>query len=234
MRFPRWLMVCALLAAACGSPTPDQESNPALTSGPAVDGIVFVHGIAGAGSNWDPLIARFEQDGWPADRLIARSYANPSWGSNVDNAAQLAQWVQELRDRGAQHIAVVAHSMGGLSSRYYLQRLGGTASVEVFVTLGTMHHGLLSACLSPVAVTVWQELCLAGTFVTDLNTAPATPGPTRWISIFSSGDRIVSTESSRLQGAQNIEFEGIGHDGAEGFQRSAVVYQRLRESLGAP
>lgn len=224
-------MICGLFSAACGSPALDPDSSAGLTSGAPIDGIVFVHGIAGAGSNWDPMIERFEQDGWPADRLIARSYADPGWGSNVDNAAQLAQWVQELSERGASHIAVVAHSMGGLSSRYYLQRLGGTASVDVFVTLGTMHHGLLSSCLSPVAVTVWQELCLAGPFLTDLNTAPATPGPTRWVSIFSSGDAVVGPDSSRLRGAQNIELEGIGHDGAQGFQRSALVYQRLQDAL---
>lgn len=225
-------MLCGLLTAACGSATPDDpESSAGLASGLPIDGIVFVHGMSGSGADWDTLVARFERDGWPADRLIARAYADPGWGSNLDNAAQLAQWVQELADRGAQHIAVVAHSMGGLSSRYYLQRLGGTASVDVFVTLGTMHHGLLSPCLSPVAVPVWQELCLAGAFLADLNATPATPGPTRWVSIFSSGDLIVSTGSSRLSGAQNIEFEGIGHDGARGFQRSEKVYQRLKDAL---
>jgi len=139
--------------------------------------------------------------------------------------------VQELSERGAQHIAVVAHSMGGLSSRHYLQRLGGTSSVDAFVTLGTMHHGLLSPCLSPVSVKVWDELCLAGRFITALNLAPATPGPTRWVSIFSRGDLVVSTDSARLDGAQNVELSGIGHDGSNGFQRAASVYQHLKEAL---
>lgn len=222
MRFVPWWVL--FFTAACGAASSDSP----IVSGPPIDGIVFVHGISGAGSDWDTLVQRFEADGWPADRLIARSYADPKWGSNTDNAAQLAQWVQELSERGAQHIAVVAHSMGGLSSRYYLQRLGGAASVDVFVTLGTMHHGLLSPCLCPVPVKVWGELCLAGRFITELNALPTTPGPTQWVSIFSSGDLVVSTDSSRLAAAQNIELSGVGH---EGFLKSDEVYQRLKEAL---
>src|SRR5205085_9859257 len=38
-------------------------------------------------------------------------------------------------------------SMGGLVSRYYLQRLGGLARVRHFVTLSTPHQGTWLACL---------------------------------------------------------------------------------------
>lgn len=226
-----------LLAPACElSPAEATASVDGITdsssvdAGP-VDGIVFVHGISGDGSNWDTMVERFKSDGWPAERLIARSYSDPRWGSNARNAEELAGWVQELADSGATRIAVVAHSMGGLSSRYYLQRLGGTSSVAVFITLGTMHHGLASSCLSPVAVTVWQELCLAGTFITNLNLTPATPGPTKWVSIYSTSDGIIAADSSRLAGAQNIELEGLSHDGAKGLQDSALVYQHVKDSL---
>lgn len=222
MRFVGWAI---LFLTACG---PGPSDSTARTAGPAIDGIVFVHGISGSAADWDTVVQRFEADGWPADRLIARSYADAKWGTNTENAAQLALWVQELSARGARHIAVVAHSMGGLSSRFYLQRLGGTSSVEVFITLGTMHHGLLSPCLSPVSVKVWNELCLAGHFITDLNSAPATPGPTRWVSIFSSSDSVVSAESARLANAQNIEFSGVAHDG---YQRADDVFERLKEAL---
>lgn len=219
-------------APAC-EPAIAAEAQDALSGGDGttVDGIVFVHGIAGSGSDWDTMVERLKNDGWAEDRLIAGSLADPTWGSNTRNAEQIAAWVQELADRGAQRIAVVAHSMGGLSSRYYLQRLGGSSKVAVFVTLGTPHHGLITSCLSPVPVRNWQELCAWGPFISDLNTAPATPGPTRWVSIFSTSDAIIAASSSRLDGAQNIELEGIGHDGKKGLQRSALVYQRLKDAL---
>jgi triacylglycerol lipase len=40
---------------------------------------------------------------------------------------------------------IVAFSMGGLISRFYLQELGGAARVNTFVTLGSPHHGSLLA-----------------------------------------------------------------------------------------
>ncbi len=229
MRLALTLML--LFAAGCGVTTVDESGLALEERGEAIDGIVFVHGINGSGSDWDTMVERFKADGWPAERLIARAYSDGKWGCNTRNAEELAQWVDELAASGAQRIAIVAHSMGGLSSRYYLQRLGGTQKVATFITLGTMHHGLFASCLSPVKVCVWQELCLAGDFIKDLNTLPTTPGSTRWVSIFSTGDEIVSAQSSRLKGAHNIQLEGLGHDGPKGLQDSDEVYQRVLESL---
>lgn len=220
-----------LFASACGVTNVDENALALEVSGGAIDGIVFVHGINGSGADWDTMVERFKADGWPAERLIARGYSNEKWGCNTSNASELAQWVDELAASGAKRIAIVAHSMGGLSSRYYLQRLGGAEKVATFITLGTMHHGLFASCLSPVKVCVWQELCLAGDFLKDLNARPATPGPTRWVSIFSTGDEIVSAQSSRLVGAQNIQLEGLGHDGPRGLQDTEEVYRQVKESL---
>lgn len=222
-----------LLAPACGGTLPPDELTSAL-AGPPIDGIVFVHGLNGKGANWDTMVERFKADGWPEDRLLAGSYQDASWGCNGTNALELADWVNTLEGRGAKHIAIVAHSMGGLSSRYYLQRLGGTESVDTVVTLGTMHHGLLTACLAPFDVCVWQEVCASGLFLADLNTAPATPGPTKWVSIFGRADAIVPAESSRLFGAHNVELEGIGHDGEKGLQNDAAVYEKVKAALGLP
>lgn len=196
-----------------------------------IDGIVFVHGINGSKDDWTPMVNRFLADGWPANRLIANTYADPRWGCNDTNAMQLQTWVNQLRQAGAQHVAVVAHSMGGLSSRYYLKSLMGTTQVEVFTTLGTMHHGLSSPCLSPLPVCVWQQLCQSGMFIGNLNAAPATPGPTTWTSIFSDSDDTVPQMSSQLTGANNILVPGLEHDGPNGLQSSSVVYQHVLDTL---
>jgi triacylglycerol lipase len=196
-----------------------------------IDGIIFVHGINGSRDDWTPMIDRFRADGWPANRLVANTYLDPRWGCNDSNATQLQGWVTQLRQSGAQHIAVVAHSMGGLSSRYYLKSLMGTGEVEVFTTLGTMHHGLSTPCLSPLPVCVWQQLCSTGPFLADLNAPPATPGPTRWTSIFSDSDDTVPQMSSQLTGADNILVPGLEHDGPNGLQSSPVVYRHVLDTL---
>jgi triacylglycerol lipase len=44
---------------------------------------------------------------------------------------------------------LVAFSMGGLVSRYYVQRLGGAKRVEHFITMATPHQGTRMAFLHP-------------------------------------------------------------------------------------
>jgi triacylglycerol lipase len=229
VRVPRLALLLSFVAG-CG-PLSYEEGAPGDEAREPIDGIVFVHGINGSEKNWSTMIERFKADGFPEDRLIARTYADPSWGCNTSNAETLGGWVQELKERGAKHIAVIAHSMGGLSSRYYVKSLGGTESVDTFITLGTMHQGIFSSCLSPIPVCVWRELCSDGAFIADLNAAPATPGPTRWVSIFSSDDAIVPAKSSVLDGAWNIELEGLGHDGEKGLLEDEAAWERVKSAL---
>lgn len=212
-----------------GQPQPVDAGNDA---GLPVDGIIFVHGINGSLNDWTTMINRFKADGFPANRLVAHTYSDPKWGCNTGNADQLSQWVTDLEATGARRIAIVAHSMGGLSSRYYLQRKMGTSHVSVFTTLGTMHHGLTNPCLgATLPICVWKELCSTGSFIADLNMAPATPGPTTWTSIFSTDDTTVPAMSSQLVGADNISLSGLQHDGANGLQESQLVYQLVVDSL---
>lgn len=225
-----WCSFCAL-ASSCGvTSKPDTYEDLAATEG-AVDGIVFVHGINGSANDFSVMLERFKTDGWPEDRLIANSFTDPEWGCNTLNAAQLASWVEELRNRGATRIAIVAHSMGGLSSRYFMKSLSGTQQVAVFTTIGTMHHGLRSPCFSPPVVCVWKELCSSGSFIRGLNEAPATPGPTKWTSIFSDTDSTVPSSSSQLDGATNVLVPGLAHAGPDGLLESEQVYRVVLTTL---
>ena len=63
----------------------------------------------------------------------------------------LAQQVADLVNQTFgphQHIDIVGFSMGGLVSRYYLQRLGGINRVQRFISISTPHHGTLAAYFS--------------------------------------------------------------------------------------
>ncbi len=51
------------------------------------------------------------------------------------------------RFSGNQRFDIVAFSMGGLVSRYYLQRLGGVERVEKFISISAPHHGTWTAFL---------------------------------------------------------------------------------------
>jgi triacylglycerol lipase len=62
---------------------------------------------------------------------------------------------------------LVGFSMGGLTSRYYVQRLGGTDRVRRFVTLASPHRGTLMAKLWPGAG--GRQMRPGSAFLEDLN-----------------------------------------------------------------
>lgn len=194
--------------------------------------VVLVHGITPSGADFDVLVARLLERGWTVDRIAVVEYSSPSWGCNVDNAAELAEVVERLReDTGADRVDIVAHSMGSLSSRWYVKELGGLEVVDRYVSLGGMHRGLFSPCLSPLPVCVWQELCESGDLVTRLNAAPATPGPVRWTSIAGGADETVSVERTELDGAEHVVVDGVEHSGPAGLLEDARVFEHLMRAL---
>ena len=62
-------------------------------------------------------------------------------------AAQVAAYVDERLPPGAP-LDLVGFSMGGVVSRYYVQRLGGAERVRRFITISAPHHGTATAYLS--------------------------------------------------------------------------------------
>lgn len=201
----------------------------------APDPVLFIHGINGSSAEFDVMRARLAQDGWPADRLFAIDFEDPQWGCNVDNAATIATEVTRiLAVTGAPRIDLVAHSMGTLSSRHFVKFLGGLAHVNTYVTLGGLHHGNRLACLSPLDVCVWKELCPSQEFLSALNEDPATPGDLAWVSIYSTDDGTVPTSSSELDGAENIEVSGVVHAGPGGLTEDEGVYQHVKRVIAYP
>ena len=61
-------------------------------------------------------------------------------------AEQVASFIERTLPAG-EPLDLVGFSMGGVVSRYYLQRLGGAARVRRFVTISSPHHGTLTAYL---------------------------------------------------------------------------------------
>ena len=234
-----------LVGLGCSNPgasAPDASAGVEIDAAPAIDApvapvftpILMVHGINGSAANFDALKARLLADGWPPSKLFAFTFADPGWGCNVDNAATINGWVDMIiATTGASKVNVIAHSMGTLSSRYFVKDLGGTGKVARYITLGGMHHGLSSSCAAtfPGAPCVWRELCETGDFVEQLNAAPATPGNLHWISIYGTADQTVPNASSHLVGAENIEVPGVTHDG---LLDDAATYAEILRVLAYP
>lgn len=184
-------------------------SDGGSTSTP--DPVLFVHGYLSSDSVWDDMKARFSKAGWPAERLVSWSYNYNQ--SNAATAEEVRYQVDQiLAATGASKVDVISHSMGGLSSRYYLAFLGGDASVDAWVSLGGPNHGTDFAygCY-------WQscfEMRPGSSYLVNLNAGDETPGTTRYATWRSPCDSIINPDDSvMLKGATNTLTGCISHNG---------------------
>ena len=157
--------------------------------------IVFVHGYAGFNAQWNTMINRFKRDGWPSCALYKFGYSSLT-KSNKTSASQLRDYVNWVKGQtGWSKVNVVAHSNGGLVSRWFRVFKNGYASNDDLVTIGTPHKGTswAYACFSPACF----EMRYNSSFLKDLN------GRGCDTAIWSSGDEIINPDSSAKCGSSH-------------------------------
>jgi triacylglycerol lipase len=130
-------------------------------------------------------------------------------------AIRLGETIERLvTQSGYERIHVIGHSLGGLITRYYVQRLGGDSWVHTLVTLGTPHQGTHLARAAPLLPLV-RQLTPSSPIIQEL-AEPAPGCRTRFIAFHSDIDPvIVPSGNARLDhpdlNVQNISVRGVGH-----------------------
>jgi len=154
---------------------------------------------------------------WTCFRLRRCGFTNlhtinlPPWKDIEWLTEQVANRVDVMRQqRGNQRVILVGHSMGAVIARNYLQIRGGARKVSHCIQLGAPNAG---SKMVPFAVTSLALNLLPGSpFLTNLAAAPYPEG-VRVVSIYSRHDNLVLPfESARLDGRENMELSGIGHN----------------------
>ena len=190
----------------------------------AHDPILFVHGWNSSSTTWTTMVDRFARDGWTAAELNNWSYNTSQ--SNATTAQEIAAKVDGiLAATGAAKVDLVTHSMGGLSSRYYVKNLGGDLKVDEWVSLGGPNHGTDTAnfCFS----TACSEMRIGSSFLTALNSGDETPGAVSYRTWWSPCDDIINPDSSvSLSGATNTKTACISHSA---LHEDATVYAQVRD-----
>jgi triacylglycerol lipase len=194
-------------------------SNPLPAKAASLPPVLLVHGFESSPAVFGTMAARLKRDG----RAV---YAIALPGQdNVVNAGAIRAFVVAHRLR---KVDIVAHSMGGLSSRWFIRFLRGSIDVIHYVSLGTPQHGLWLACLAPPDD--GGQMCPLGTFIGRLDAGDDEPGPTRYTSIFSTTDGIVPPSSAHLDGgACLVQDRGVGHFA---LPTDARVYRQVVAALG--
>ncbi|MFX0051237.1 MAG: alpha/beta fold hydrolase [Candidatus Hermodarchaeota archaeon] len=202
------------------------KANPAVMTTQNQNPILYLHGWTKSKADFYLMRSRFIADGWPETFLYAYDFDNPddkSGQGNVNNANQIKQWVEEILDKtGAEKIDLVGHSMGGLSSRYYIKFLAGIDRVDDYVCLGSATHWISTDMPDPNEGDATPGGILNDTIGN--RTDPVTgiiynsthiPGNISYTSIYGNlgggHDGQVTTRACFLDGANNIEVERVGH-----------------------
>ena len=173
--------------------------------------IILVHGVVDNHTIFTLLRRSLMRRGF--GRTISLNYS-----PLTDDIRTVAKRLQRLveavcRDTGYERVHVIGHSMGGLISRYYVQRLGGDARVHTLVTLGTPHEGTAPAKYVPHNVA--RQLRPDSPIVQEL-AEPAPGCRTRIVAIWSDLDQmIIPKRSARIVhddlNARNVFVRGVGH-----------------------
>ena len=186
--------------------------------------VLFVHGINGTPIEFEYLVGQLDRS-----RFQPWVYYYPSGAHIAAVADHLEQTMSKLQLRyGFPRFAVVAHSMGGLVSRGFVQRHAvgpQAASIPLLVTISTPWGGHKGAQLgvdtAPVVVRVWEDMAPGSAYQRSLYSTPL-PAATKHHLVFTynrksasfgeSDDQVVTVASQLLPQAQRDAVRLYGFD----------------------
>lgn len=153
--------------------------------------VLLIHGIWDTTAIFSYMTTALSQQGW----LVYSLNLLPNDGRAGLNclADQLASFIEQTFDP-EQPLDIVGYSMGGLVSRYYIQRLGGYQRVQRFITISSPHHGTLAAYSLPLPGYV--QMRPGSLFLRDLNQDLSALEQLNFTSIWTPLDAIIVPASS--------------------------------------
>ncbi|MEG3839084.1 alpha/beta fold hydrolase [Microcoleus sp. herbarium14] len=156
---------------------------------------------------------------------------SPHWGSASleELAQQLADYIDKNFDP-QQHLDLIGLSMGGLVTRYYVQRLGGINRVQRFIAISSPHSGTWTA------YTLWGKGCIqmrpGSAFLVDLNRDATVLEKLNFTSIWTDWDFIiVPASSSKISAAKEVKLSVFAH---AMMARHSSSLKAVAEALSEP
>lgn len=203
-----------------------QFPEPVLARDPQRPAALLVHGYLCNRAVWRPLL----DSGTLSGCNVATVNLEPILGS-IDRYADVIQAaVERLRAAtGADQVALVGHSMGGLAIRAYLRKFGD-ASVQKAITLATPHQGTVFGSLGAGANA--KQMAPNARYLQELGTAVTPAHLAKFVCIATRDDNlIVPRTSPLLPGARHHVLDRVGHLALIADPRAWSI---VREELAAP
>lgn len=179
-------------------------AEPRVQRDPARPAVLFVHGYFCNRAVWLPWLRRSSIcERWN----IATVNLEPPLGAIDDYVDGLATAIGSLRGAsGADHVTIVAHSMGGLAVRAYLRARTGTGVARV-ITLDTPHQGTVFARFGQGVNS--QQMRRGCDYLRELYSGDSR---VELICFASRDDNLIVPRGAQVLGStEAVWFEGIGH-----------------------
>jgi len=184
-----------------------QKSNVQIDNYP----IVFVHGWSGDEGSFEKIEKRLKELNYNLKTLKVNTY-----GSSTGCDYSIADHAKELNDEISEHfpnqkINIIAHSMGGLTAKYYIENFSQNYNVNKLIMLGTPSQGADGAVALSSGAPIYgcsfkelDDLAPGSQIIQHLNNYNY--NPVKLYSIFSTYDIITLPSSAKISNGDNIEI----------------------------
>ena len=169
--------------------------------------VLLIHGIFDTIRIFDKMSRYLKKLGWEVYSLNLV----PNYGIlGLDKLAeQVADYVNKTFPPN-QPLDLIGFSMGGIVSRYYVQRLGGIDKVENFITISAPHNGTLTGYALNLAAPI--QMRPKSNFLENLNQDIALLDKTNFTSIWTPYDAmILPPKSSQVPVGRDIKIDVFLH-----------------------
>jgi triacylglycerol esterase/lipase EstA (alpha/beta hydrolase family) len=171
--------------------------------------VLFIHGLAGTSAGMLPLRGYLRMVGMR--RQLAYGYRTVGSRRRTGSLEAMAVALRRHVDANVRggRIDVVAHSMGGLVARAWIQLLGGHRRVDRLITLATPHRGTEMARWLPTVL--GTQLRPDAELLGRLDAMPMAPG-VEVVSLVAGGDTIVvPPDAARAPWGRHLVLPDVGH-----------------------
>lgn len=169
--------------------------------------VLLIHGIFDTIRIFDRMSLYLKNLGWDVYSLNLV----PNYG--ILGLDKLAKQVDDYISKTFppnQPLDLIGFSMGGVISRYYVQRLGGIERVERFITISSPHNGTLTAYALNLAAPI--QMRPQSVFLEDLNQDIALLEQINFTSIWTPYDAmILPARSSQMPVGRDIKIDVLLH-----------------------
>lgn len=169
-------------------------------------GVVLVHGFVCNRGFWNPWLERLGERGVS---VIAPDL-EPPFASIGQHAAAIDRAVARMQEATGALPVLVAHSMGGLAVRYWMQSSKAKNRVHHVITIGTPHRGTwLARFARRIPGT---EMAQGSEWLCQLDDRRDLEAPGRFTCFYGNADNVVFPASSgQLSGADNRLIRATAH-----------------------